>query len=66
MASFPVVEIDGTRAICDGGGGALGHPILYIQLDTKNPNEPVVCKYCGTRYIMKGHLNSKRSAAGAN
>ena len=28
----PVIEVDGTVAICNGGGGALGHPIEYIQV----------------------------------
>lgn len=49
---IPVIEVDGYTAVCDGGGGALGHPIEYIQLDTIS-NEPAVCKYCGLRYKMK-------------
>lgn len=35
-----------TRRIvsCDGGGGALGHPKVYINLD--KAGEPNVCPYC--------------------
>lgn len=51
----PVVEVDGPVALCDGGGGSLGHPIEFIQLDNKTPDVPSVCKYCGLRYIMKHH-----------
>ena len=42
--------------VCDGGGGALGHPIEYIQLN-KISDEPAICKYCGLRFQMKkgGH-----------
>ena len=34
---------------CDGGGGALGHPRVYINLDD---GKPVSCIYCGLRYIF--------------
>ena len=34
---------------CDGGGGALGHPKVYINLDG---GEPVACIYCGLRYVF--------------
>lgn len=39
-------------AVCDGGSGALGHPVEYIQLDTVS-NAPQICKYCGLRFKMK-------------
>mmetsp|Transcript_25132 Transcript_25132/g.41869 ORF Transcript_25132/g.41869 Transcript_25132/m.41869 type:complete len:122 (+) Transcript_25132:88-453(+) len=50
--SVPVIEVAGHVAVCDGGSGALGHPIEYIQLDTVS-SKPAVCKYCGLRYKMK-------------
>ena len=28
----PPIEVQGDMAVCDGGGGALGHPIEYISL----------------------------------
>jgi NADH dehydrogenase (ubiquinone) Fe-S protein 6 len=39
-------------AVCDGGSGALGHPIEYIQLNNVS-DEPSACKYCGLRFKMK-------------
>eukprot|EP00744_Colponema_vietnamica_P005306 GILI01007783.1.p1 GENE.GILI01007783.1~~GILI01007783.1.p1 ORF type:complete len:133 (-),score=31.65 GILI01007783.1:95-445(-) len=53
----PVVEVEGLVAVCDGGGGKLGHPVEYIQLNKRNLNEPEICKYCGLRFIQKsgGH-----------
>ena len=36
---------------CDGGGGALGHPIEYITLNTVDPTIPTDCKYCGLRFV---------------
>jgi NADH dehydrogenase (ubiquinone) Fe-S protein 6 len=50
--AVPVIEVDGTIAVCDGGGGALGHPIEYIKLDGRN-GAPVSCIYCGLKYKMK-------------
>tara|TARA_A100001035_G_C27614039_1_gene422308 strand:+ start:283 stop:690 length:408 start_codon:yes stop_codon:yes gene_type:complete len=47
----PVIKVNATVAVCDGGSGALGHPVEYIQLDTVS-NEPQVCKYCGLRFMM--------------
>ena len=50
-----VIVVDAHVAICDGGSGALGHPVEYIQLDTVS-NEPAVCKYCGLKFVM-GHVH---------
>jgi NADH dehydrogenase (ubiquinone) Fe-S protein 6 len=47
----PVVLCHSTTAVCDGGGGAMGHPIEFITLESKNPWEPQDCKYCGTKYL---------------
>ena len=45
----PVIKVKGTVAVCDGGGGSLGHPVEYIQLALQK-DQPSVCKYCGLRY----------------
>jgi NADH dehydrogenase (ubiquinone) Fe-S protein 6 len=46
-----IVEVEGERAICDGGGGALGHPLEYISL--QRPGVVEQCKYCGLRFGSK-------------
>eukprot|EP00980_Cylindrotheca_fusiformis_P026138 scaffold15472_cov117-Cylindrotheca_fusiformis.AAC.2 len=51
VQKFPVIEVEGEMAICDGGGGALGHPLEYISL--QRPGEVVQCKYCGLRFSSK-------------
>jgi NADH dehydrogenase (ubiquinone) Fe-S protein 6 len=48
---FPIVEVEGERAVCDGGGGALGHPLEYISL--QRPGHVEQCKYCGLRFASK-------------
>ncbi|KDO32963.1 hypothetical protein SPRG_02655 [Saprolegnia parasitica CBS 223.65] len=54
IAQVPVIEVDGDTAVCDGGGGALGHPLEYIALDIVS-HEPQACKYCGLRFKKHHH-----------
>jgi uncharacterized Zn-finger protein len=56
IAKVPVIQVADRYAVCEGGSGALGHPIQYIQLDRVNP-EPAICKYCGLRYQMAKRIN---------
>lgn len=54
IQSMDVIEVDGDVAICDGGGGPLGHPIEYIKLNVSDEDAaPQVCKYCGLRFVRK-------------
>lgn len=45
--------VEQKRIACDGGGGALGHPLVWLQI----PEESgfVECPYCDARYVLKGH-----------
>lgn len=45
-----IVETDDTRAACDGGGGALGHPKVYLEMGDENFVE---CPYCDKRFVLK-------------
>ena len=41
-----------SRISCDGGGGALGHPLVWLSID---PVAGLVeCPYCDKRFILKG------------
>ena len=43
--------IAGHRVACDGGGGALGHPLVWLELGDK----PFVdCGYCDRRFVRNG------------
>mmetsp|Transcript_43338 Transcript_43338/g.131857 ORF Transcript_43338/g.131857 Transcript_43338/m.131857 type:complete len:126 (-) Transcript_43338:407-784(-) len=53
ISKQPVIEVDGDMAVCDGGGGALGHPLEYINVGHKKPGESVPCIYCGLRFRKK-------------
>jgi uncharacterized Zn-finger protein len=38
-----------TRSVgCDGGGGTLGHPLVYLRIE----NTQVTCPYCSRTYVL--------------
>jgi uncharacterized Zn-finger protein len=41
--------VDQPVVACDNGGGALGHPRVYLNITTAGL---VDCPYCGRRYIL--------------
>ena len=45
-----VIEVDTTPVGCDGGGGALGHPLIYIPLGADGTGE---CGYCDRKFVLK-------------
>jgi len=48
----PVRMVEARRATCDGGGGPLGHPKIFINLDKPGPK---ACGYCGIRFEQAHH-----------
>ncbi len=57
-AAPETIEVDTATVGCDGGGGALGHPLVYLNL---GPAGKVDCPYCDRQYVLKP---GKRRAAG--
>jgi uncharacterized Zn-finger protein len=45
-----IVETNNTRVACDGGGGALGHPRVYLEMGDETSVE---CPYCDKRFVLK-------------
>ena len=56
-----VIEVETTRVACDGGGGALGHPLVYMEM---GDSDFVECGYCDRRFVLKAthHDASELSA----
>eukprot|EP01087_Luapelamoeba_hula_P024314 TRINITY_DN920_c0_g1_i1.p1 TRINITY_DN920_c0_g1~~TRINITY_DN920_c0_g1_i1.p1 ORF type:complete len:144 (-),score=20.17 TRINITY_DN920_c0_g1_i1:127-558(-) len=48
---IPATEVHGRSVACDGGGGALGHPRVFINLDKSGVH---ACGYCGHRFVSVG------------
>ncbi|MEO0465699.1 MAG: zinc-finger domain-containing protein [Pseudomonadota bacterium] len=46
-----VIIVDDKRVACDGGGGALGHPIVFYEM---GDDDLVVCGYCGRQFVFRG------------
>ncbi len=49
-----IIENDADSVSCDGGGGALGHPVVWYSFDVR---DRVVCHYCDRAFV-------KRAASG--
>jgi uncharacterized Zn-finger protein len=45
-----IITVADPVVACDGGGGALGHPRVYLNIT----GGLIDCPYCGRRYILKG------------
>ncbi|XP_034513000.1 NADH dehydrogenase [ubiquinone] iron-sulfur protein 6, mitochondrial isoform X2 [Ailuropoda melanoleuca] len=53
IAEQPVSEVGSRVITCDGGGGALGHPKVYINLDKETKTG--TCGYCGLQFRQHHH-----------
>jgi uncharacterized Zn-finger protein len=47
---FETITVDTDRVACDGGGGPLGHPKVYLNLGAENRVE---CPYCSRLYVLR-------------
>merc|ERR1712098_814061 len=56
IQEVPVIKVAKRIVSCDGGGGALGHPTVFINLDPKGPK---ACPYCGLRYEYHPHADEE-------
>lgn len=43
------IVVTRTRVACDGGGGALGHPLVYMDM---GEDGAVECGYCDRRFVL--------------
>src|SRR5262249_50892457 len=48
MQPFETIYIDSMVAACNGGGGPLGHPKVYLNLSTERKAE---CPYCSRLFV---------------
>jgi uncharacterized Zn-finger protein len=44
-----VIKVRTRRIACDGVGGALGHPRVYLEMGESNTVE---CSYCDRRFVL--------------
>lgn len=51
MQPFEVIEVASLEVKCDGGGGAAGHPRVFLHIDQDKGD--VVCPYCSRQYVLR-------------
>ncbi|MDH3594472.1 MAG: zinc-finger domain-containing protein [Rhodospirillales bacterium] len=52
----PEETVDTEVLSCDGGGGALGHPLVYLNMEGKGR---IDCPYCGRRFVLAQAADEK-------
>ncbi|PHR92262.1 MAG: hypothetical protein COA69_07725 [Robiginitomaculum sp.] len=45
-----IIVVTEHRVSCDGGGGSLGHPKVYMDM---GQGDSVQCKYCDLKFVLK-------------
>jgi len=44
-----IIDVTDRTVACDGGGGALGHPRVYLRI----AEQQIQCPYCSRLYVLK-------------
>jgi uncharacterized Zn-finger protein len=52
IAAPEVIKVRSHRIACDGVGGALGHPRVWLEMGGE---AFVECPYCDRRFVAAGH-----------
>jgi uncharacterized Zn-finger protein len=60
MKHYETIHVHSLSVACDGGGGALGHPKVYLHIDQDKGS--IVCPYCSRTYVLR--LEAVKSAHG--
>ena len=43
------IVVESSTVACDGGGGALGHPRVFLRI---GETREIVCPYCSRRFVL--------------
>lgn len=50
------ITVEKFEVICDGGGGPLGHPRVFLHIDRQIGS--ITCGYCSRHYVLDPHASS--------
>jgi uncharacterized Zn-finger protein len=59
MQPFETIKVDSMIAACNGGGGPLGHPKVYLNLSAEGKVE---CPYCSRLFVHSGKADGHAAA----
>jgi uncharacterized Zn-finger protein len=59
MQPAEIIHVETATVGCDGGGGALGHPLVYLSIGQSGETD---CPYCGRHYILDQSAESQQHA----
>lgn len=51
MSAIETIAVENLKVRCDGGGGPLGHPRVYLHIEVESGK--IVCPYCSRTYVLK-------------
>ena len=46
-----VIHVTTRSVSCDGGGGPLGHPKVFLKI----PGKQIACPYCSRIFVLDGN-----------
>ena len=49
MADTDQIEVNTSTVGCDGGGGDMGHPMVYLKIGDEGG---IVCPYCSRHFVL--------------
>ena len=49
MMPDETITVESRKVACNGGGGSLGHPLVYLKIGDEGD---VVCPYCSRQFVL--------------
>jgi uncharacterized Zn-finger protein len=59
MQPLETITVEEATVGCDGGGGALGHPLVYLTVGLAGGVE---CPYCSRRFVLSEQARARVAA----
>ena len=53
MEPAETIHVDDTNVACDGGGGPLGHPRVFLRIGSEGQ---IDCPYCSRHFVLEGEV----------
>lgn len=60
---FEIIYTTKAEVACDGGGGPLGHPKVYLHIEHEKGE--ITCPYCSRLYVLRTDGNNAAAHAHA-